>query len=195
MKNWSLLPAAVLLFAVSQLQAQDKAALREITAAYEEIEENYKDWPHYTYSAENLDGGHSYQHHVWKSDGDEGFIKVESLNFGDHGETKTQFFFKGADLLFSFDRSETSLMMPKAPTEIHETRCYFADGKLIRQLQKKGKFPAGTKTDTAGIKGKELPPSELESATETYTTQHEIAAQVIERARLLDSDEPISVEK
>src|SRR5687768_2484373 len=104
------------------LQAQNKPELAKITAAFETIETEHKDWPHYTYGAENLEGGQSYEHHVWKSDGDEGFIKVESLHFDDHGETKTQYYFKGADLIFTLDRSETSLMIPKAPTEVFEKR-------------------------------------------------------------------------
>jgi len=62
---------------------------------------------------------------------------VESLNFDDHGASKTQFFFKGADLLFTLDRSETSRMEPKASNVVTEKRYYFADQQLIRVLEKR----------------------------------------------------------
>jgi hypothetical protein len=54
---------------------------------------------------------------------------------------------------------------------------------LIRVLEKKGSFPAGKPADTAGLKNREVPPGELENAEETYRTQHEIAAGIIENLR------------
>jgi len=181
MKSLHFLPCLLILAA--PLRADDKSALKEISVAFDQIEKDYKDWPHYSYRVENLEGGQSRKEDVWKSEGDSGFIRVESQNFDDHGDLKTQFFFKGADLLFSLDRSESSLMEPKAPTNVTERRYYFSGEKLIRVLEKKGSFPAGKPADTAGLKNREVPPGELENAEETYRTQHEIAAGIIENLR------------
>ncbi len=171
------------LFLAAPLLADNKSALKEISVAFDQIEKDYKDWPHYSYQVENMEGGQSRKEDVWKSEGDSGFIRVESQNFDDHGELKTQFFFKGADLLFSLDRSESSPMELKAPTSVTERRYYFAGDKLIRVLEKKGTFPSGKPTNTAGLKNREVPPGELENADETYRTQHEIAAGIIENLR------------
>ena len=46
-----------LLLAGSLLHAEDKAAQKDISAVYQQIEAGFKTWPHYTYSAENLEGG------------------------------------------------------------------------------------------------------------------------------------------
>ncbi len=183
-----LIAFIALLTAVNPLHAQDKAALREISGAFDKIEADYKTWPHHTYGGENLEGGQAYEHSVWKSDGDKDFIKVESLDFNEHGESKTQFFFKDSRLLFTLDRRETVRMVPNAPTEVLERRYYFADSQLIRVLEKEGAFPNGGPTDTAGLKNRELPLNAIENAAETYSTQHEIAAGIIERARMLEQN-------
>ncbi|WP_395751591.1 hypothetical protein [Prosthecobacter sp.] len=111
------------------------------------------------------------------------------INSDDHGETKVQYYFKGDRLLFTLDRSETWRMIPKAPTDVVEKRYYFAKNQLIRLLEKKAQFPAGAPADTTGIKNLELPLNADETAAETYTTQHELAASVIERARKLEEEE------
>ncbi|WP_395751592.1 hypothetical protein [Prosthecobacter sp.] len=41
------------------LHAQDKAALNEIIAAFDETDAHFKEWQHYSYGAENLEGGAS----------------------------------------------------------------------------------------------------------------------------------------
>ncbi|WP_395746368.1 hypothetical protein [Prosthecobacter sp.] len=170
------------------LHAQDKAALNEVIAVFDEIDGHFNDWPHYSYGGENLEGGNSFLHQVWKSDGDQGYVKVEMLNADEHGQTKVQYYFKGDRLLFTLDRAETTLAMPKAPTDVVEKRYYFANHELIRLLEKKGRFPEGAATDTTALKNRELPVNADETARETYTTQHEMAAAVIERARKLEEE-------
>lgn len=171
------------------LAAQDKAALNEIIAVFDEIDAHFKDWPHYSYGAENLEGGHSYENHVWKSDGDAGLTKVEMVNADEHGMTKVQYYFKGDRLFFTLDRSETTLMMPKAPTDVVEKRCYFANNQLIRLLEKTAQFPAGAPMDTKGVKNRELPLNADKTAAETYTAKHALAASVIERALKLQEEQ------
>lgn len=169
--------------------AEDKAAFGEISAAFNEIEAHYKEWPHYLCSGENLEGGQGFEQHVWKSDGDRGFVKVESSNFDEHGVSKMQYYLKEGRLLFTLDRAETSLMTPKAPTDVVEKRCYFGNEQLIRLLEKKGQFPAGTSTDTVGIKNRELPLNGDKTPGETYAAQRQMALGIIERARILEGDD------
>jgi hypothetical protein len=71
----SIIPVVALLCIGSPLQAQDKNALRKITAVYESIEESFDSWPTYSMSAQNMEGGHSFHNHLWVSDGDEHLSK------------------------------------------------------------------------------------------------------------------------
>ncbi len=190
------LPFLALLASASAVHAQDKkAALREISADYEQIESNYKTWPHYSVTLENLEGGHSYTNQLWMSgDGDDQLSKLEAQNFGDHGESKLQFFFRGDRLLFSLDRREDAIIEPAA-TDVMEQRYYFADNKLIRLLKKQGRFSAGKPTDTTSLKNREQPldvqaPGD-ESPEETYRNQHEIAAPLMLKLRRLNADEDV----
>ncbi|MFZ4595194.1 MAG: hypothetical protein ACOYOF_13135 [Verrucomicrobiaceae bacterium] len=187
----SIFPLVVLLSASSLLPAQDKAALREIGAVYDQIEENHQTWTHYSTAVENLEGGHSFINHLWinDGDGDEKLSKLESLTFEDHGESKLQFFFKGDQLLFTLNRDETSFIEPEpGGNNVTEKRYYFADNRLIRLTEKKGRFPAGKPTDTSAIKGREIPLSEIENADETYRDQHEMTAPLIEKLLHLNDD-------
>lgn len=170
-------------------RSQDKAALNEVISVFDEIDAHFKEWTHYSYGADNPEGGRSYQHQVWKNDSDAGFVKVEMLNVNEHGETKVQYYFKGGRLFFTLDRAETALMIPRAPTDVVEKRYYFANNQLIRLLEKKGRFAEGTKADTTAIKNRELPVNaQEESAGETYTTQHKLAGAVLERVRKLEEE-------
>jgi len=186
-----ILPLIALLSAGTLLHAQDKAALRAISAVYDQIEANHETWAHYTFGGSNLEGGHSYVNNLWVSDGDEKLSKLESLNFGDHGESKLQFFFKGDELVFTLERDETSFIEPQpGGNDVTEKRYYFANNKLIRILNKKARFPAGKPTDTASVKGREVPLSEVENADETYTQQHELTAPLIHKLLTLQDDAP-----
>lgn len=55
------------LLMVGSVVAQDKAALKRISAVFESIEQNYESWPCHSYSAQGLEGGFAFEHHVWKS--------------------------------------------------------------------------------------------------------------------------------
>ena len=188
------LPLIALLISVSQVHAQDnKAALREISTAYDQIEKNYKTWTHFSMGAENLEGGQSFTNDLWvNSEGDDRLIKLESHSYDDHGETKAQFFFKGDRLLFTLDRHEEVLIEPNA-TDVVEMRSYFADNKLIRALRKKGRFAAGTPRDTISIKNVEVPVEPQAAGDETpeeaYRNQHELAAPLMQKLLHLDDDD------
>lgn len=187
MKNCLVL--ITLLSASTLLPAQDKAALREISAVYAQIEENHQSWNHYATTIQHADPGHSVVNQLWVStdEGDAKLSKLETTSSEDHGETKLQFFFKGDRLLFTLDRTETFLIDPNV-TDVDEKRYYFANEKLVRVLNKKGRFPAGKPADTGSIKGTEVPLSEIDNADETYRDQHEMTAPLIQKLLNLDED-------
>lgn len=179
---------AVLLTA-SSLVAQDKAALKRITSVFETVEENYESWPHLSYSASGLEGGYAYENHVWKSEDEPALYRVESLSFDDHGEGKKQFFFHGSELLFVLDRSEMTPMQENAATSVVEKRLYFAEGGLIRVLEKKGKFAVGKPTDTTALKNKEIPVDQVEGAEELYGNLEQEAQAIIAKAYQITADD------
>lgn len=186
MKTLLLLP---LLLCGSFLRAQDKAALKEISAVFEQIEKEHGAWPHHSYTGENLEGGYAYENHVWQAEDDSGLIRVESRRFDDHGESKTQYFIRGDELLFVLDRVENTPLQPKAKTEVEEKRLYFGGGKLIRLLTKHARFPAGVKTDTSAIGNQEELLSAVEGAGEFYSNYTHTAQAIVAKAASLDSDE------
>jgi len=183
----SLLLAVML--TASSLVAQDKAALKRITSVFETVEENYESWPHLSYSASGLEGGYAYENHVWKSEGEPALYRVESLSFDDHGEGKKQFFFQGSELLFVLDRSEMTPMQENAATSVVEKRLYFAEGGLIRVLEKKGKFAVGKPTDTTALKNKEIPVDQVEGAGELYGDLEKEAQAIIAKAYQITADD------
>lgn len=170
-----------LLCGTSLLFADEKASIEEISAAFEKIESSYETWPHHSLSGENLEGGHGFEKHVWKSDDDSGLIRVEEVLFGEHGETTTQFFLQGDTLLFVLDRSDATPMEENAPTTVTENRNYFAGGKLIRQLRKEGKFAAGKKTDTASLPNKTIPLAEVEGGDGLYEGYSDSARKIMDK--------------
>lgn len=186
-----LLVLAVTLTA-SILQAQDKAALKRISSAFEAVEENYKYWPHHSITGENLDGGYAFEHHVWKSEDEPPLYRIESVSFDDHGQAKKQFLFEGSELLFVLDRSEMTPMQEKAATSVVEKRQYFADNNLIRYLEKKGKFPEGKPTDTTAIKNKETPVEEVLGAGELYGDLEREAQAIMAKIQQIASDDVAS---
>ena len=179
---------AVLLTATSLL-AQDKAALKRISTVFESVEQNYESWPCLGYSAQGLEGGFSFEHHVWKSEDEPPLYRVESLTYDDHGEGKKQFFIQGDELLFVLDRSEMTPMQEKAATSVVEKRLYFANGSLIRMLTKEGKFAAGKPTDTTALKNKDIPIDEVQGAGELFGELEQEVRAIIAKARQIASDE------
>ena len=179
----SLLFIAVL--AGTALQAQDKAALKAIGAVYDQIEENHKSWSHSSMTVGNDSG--SFTNDLWESHDDDKLMKLQTYSGEDHGEMKTQFFFKGDELIFTLDRREEALIEPNA-TDVIEKRYYFINGQLARVLEKKGRFPAGKPTDTQTLKNREIPLSEIENADETYRDQHEMTAAVVQKLQSLQGD-------
>jgi hypothetical protein len=186
--NQALLLAALALTATF-LHAQDKAALKRISSVFEAVEENYKYWPHHSITGENLEGGYAFEHHVWQSNDEPPLYRVESLSFDDHGQAKKQFFFKGSQMLFVLDRSEMTPMQEKAATSVVEKRLYFAEGSLIRMLEKAGKFPEGKPTDTTSLKNKDTPVEEVLGAGELYGELEREAQAIMVKVNKISSDD------
>ena len=186
-----ILPLLAVLALSPLLQAQDKAALREISETFGQIEEHYKSWTHYSTIVDDAQSGHSTINNLWvnEGEGETKLIKLEALSFGDHGESKVQFFFKGDRLLFLLNRFETSLIEPEPGSDVKEKRFYFADNKLIRLLEKKAFFPAKKPTDTKDIKNREVPLREIENLDEIYALQHETTAPIIQKLLRLNEDD------
>lgn len=180
---------SVLALTASCLHAQDKAALKRISSVFETVEENYKYWPHHSITGENLEGGYAFEHHVWQSNDEPPLYRVESLSFDDHGQAKKQFFFKGSQLLFVLDRSEMTPMQEKAATSVVEKRLYFAEGSLIRMLEKAGKFPEGKPTDTTSLKNKDTPVEEVLGAGELYGELEREAQAIMVKVNKISSDD------
>lgn len=178
-----------LLLCSTMLQAQDKAALDEISKVFAEIEKNHDIWPHYSYQGDNLPGDHAYQHHVWQSNDDSGLIRVETQTFHDHGRSKIQYFIRGDELLFVLDRLENIPPEAEPTTTVMEKRCYFGGGKLVRLLTKEGAFAPGRPADTTGIANKTVPLAEVEDAAELYASYTTTAQAIVAKAASLDSDE------
>ncbi len=177
-----------LLLCCSLLHAEDKAALKEISTFFEQIEQNYEAWPHYSHTSENLDDGESFEDHVWLARDDSALIRIESLNYGSYGLAKTQYFIRGDELLFMLDRVENTTPQPKAPTQVDEKRSYFAAGKLVRVLTKEGEFPAGKPTDTISLPNKTVPAEELPDPKAAYDGHTKIARAIVAKFASLDSD-------
>ena len=181
---------ALLCLSISQtLPAQDKAALKAISAVFSEIEDNHESWNNYSTVVQNAAPVLTTIHHLWVSDGEgsEKLSKLETHSLEDHGEQKLQFYFKGDDLVFTLDRTENVLIDPNV-TDVIEKRYYFANNQLIRILKKEGRFPAGKPTDTDALKNEEVPLSEIENASETYVDQHEMTAPIIQKLLRLEDD-------
>jgi len=176
----------------SSLVAQDKAALKRISSVFESVEKNYEIWLHYSYSAAGLEGGHAYENHVWKSEDETPYYRVESLSFDDHGQGKKQFIMRGSELLFVLDRSEMTPMQENAATSVVEKRLYFAEGGLIRVLEKKGKFAAGEPTDTTALKNKDIPIDEVEGAGELYGDLEQEAQAIIAKAEQIAAEDSLA---
>ena len=84
-------------------------------------------------------------------------------------------------------------MMPKAATSVSEKRFYYVGEKLTRVLAKDGKFPAGKKTDTSGLKNADVPLSEIEGASEHYATmRQEALARIAKLKRITDDSTPVA---
>jgi hypothetical protein len=171
------------------LVAQDKARLKAISDTFSKIEENHEIWSNYSTVVQNAAPVMTTIHHLWISDGEgeEKLSKLETHSLEDHGESKQQFYFKGDQLIFTLDRTENVLIDPNV-TDVTEKRYYFADGQLIRVLNKQGRFPAGQPTETDALKSQAVPLSEIENASETYTLQHEMTAPVIQKLLRLAED-------
>lgn len=181
---------ALLCLSISRtLPAQDKAALKAISAVFSEIEDNHESWNNYSTVVQNAAPVLTTIHHLWVSDGEgsEKLSKLETHSLEDHGEQKLQFYFKGDDLVFTLDRTENVLIDPNV-TDVIEKRYYFANNQLIRVLKKEGRFPAGKPTDTDALKNEEVPLSEIENASETYVDQHEMTAPIIQKLLRLEDD-------
>jgi hypothetical protein len=179
---------ACLAFSVP-LFAQDKEVLKEISSIFTQIEESHESWNNYSTVVQNAAPVQTTINHLWVSDGegDEKLSKLETHSLEDHGETKQQFFFKGDQLVFTLDRTENVLIDPNV-TDVIEKRYYFANGQLIRVLNKQGRFPAGQPTETDALKSKAVPLSEIENASETYVLQHEMTAPLIQKLLHLEDD-------
>ena len=171
------------------LVAQDKARLKAISDTFSKIEENHEIWNNYSTVVQNAAPVMTTIHHLWISDGEgeEKLSKLETHSLEDHGESKQQFYFKGDQLIFTLDRTENVLIDPNV-TDVTEKRYHFADGQLIRVLNKQGRFPAGQPTETDALKSQAVPLSEIENASETYTLQHEMTAPVIQKLLRLAED-------
>jgi hypothetical protein len=180
----TILPILALLAGMT-LHAQDPAALKKISAAYEQIEEYHQSWSHSSMTVGNDSG--SFTNELWESHDDDKLMKLQTYNGEDHGETTLQFFFKSDQLIFTLERREEALIEPNA-TDVIEKRYYFIEGQLARVLEKKGRFPAGKPTKTAALKNQEIPLSEIENADETYRIQHEMTASVITKLQQLSED-------
>lgn len=181
---------ALLCLSISRtLPAQDKAALKAISAVFSEIEDNHESWNNYSTVVQNAAPVLTTIHHLWVSDGEgsEKLSKLETHSLEDHGEQKLQFYFKGDDLVFTLERTENVLIDPNV-TDVIEKRYYFANNQLIRVLKKEGRFPAGKPTDTDALKNQEVPLSEIENASETYVDQHEMTAPIIQKLLRLEDD-------
>lgn len=181
---------ALLCLSISRtLPAQDKAALKAISAVFSEIEDNHESWNNYSTVVQNAAPVLTTIHHLWVSDGEgsEKLSKLETHSLEDHGEQKLQFYFKGDDLVFTLERTENVLIDPNV-TDVIEKRYYFANNQLIRVLKKEGRFPAGKPTDTDALKNQEVPLSEIENASETYVDQHEMTAPIIQKLLRLEND-------
>lgn len=181
---------ALLCLSISRtLPAQDKAALKAISAVFSEIEDNHESWNNYSTVVQNAAPVLTTIHHLWVSDGEgsEKLSKLETHSLEDHGEQKLQFYFKGDDLVFTLERTENVLIDPNV-TDVIEKRYYFANNQLIRVLKKEGRFPAGKPTDTDALKNQEVPLIEIENASETYVDQHEMTAPIIQKLLRLEDD-------
>lgn len=179
-----------LLFCGSLLHAQDEnqAALKEISAVFEQIEDSYIGWRHYSYAGENMGGNQAYEEHVWQSLDKSDLVRIESRNYDSHSESKSQYFLRGGELLFMLDRVENTTPEPKAPTQVNERRSYFAGGRLIRMLTKEGEFPAGKPKDTATLPSKTVPANELPDPEAACAEFTKIAQRIVAKAASIDSD-------
>lgn len=183
------LALALLLITASTLTGQDKATLKRISSLFQTVEENYETWPHHSIRGENLEGGFGFEQHVWRSYDEPPLYRVESQAFDDHGPGLKQFFFEGHKLLFVLDRLESTPMEVNAATTVTEKRLYFAEGSLIRLLMKEGKFAAGKKVDTTGLKNKDIPIEEVQGAGELYGDLEQEARAIMAKIERITADE------
>lgn len=170
------------------LRADDKTDMREIGAAFEKIEREYKDWPHYEFRSDHLRGNAFNENHVWKSHGDEGYVRVETIGSDVSRNDRTQFFLKGGQLFFSIIRLENFLNQADSHTAVSERRYFFARGRLVHILGKTGDFPPGSANDMSTVKAIDLPLDngmDL-SPVSAYAQQQMAASGVIAKAKLLD---------
>ncbi|MFM2199014.1 MAG: hypothetical protein RLZZ505_2446 [Verrucomicrobiota bacterium] len=177
------IPATFVLFISCVFHcAADKEALKQIGAAVGRIEAGYQDWPRFSASAGNMEGGGGFERHIWLSDDDSGLLRAEVTYFTERGIVGNTFYARGDALLHVLDRAEETPMEEGAATDVIEKRFDFAGETVIRCRIKQAEFAEGEEADTAGIAGREIEPSDLEGAGELYggyqAILHEIIAEL-----------------
>ena len=157
-----LITAAFLGTAAASLAQDNTEAVQGIVAVYENVEANYKKWPHATVTRQAEGAPTEVKEDLWRN-GD-GLARIEVVNMDDHGPITSQYIMEGDQLIFVFKREEYEAMQPKAPTKVTEKRYYFSYDELIRALEKRGTFPAGKKADMSKVANKPVPLDKVEGA-------------------------------
>lgn len=145
----------------TSLSAQDKGALKRMTALFEKIESECESWPHLKLAVENLDGP-AVEQHIWRAPDDSGLLRTERTLFDDHGPLMRRIYVENNDVLFVLERAEYEAPREGAPVQVTEKRYYFSGGELIRAVGKKGEFAAGKPADTGKLPNKPLSADEIE---------------------------------
>jgi hypothetical protein len=145
----------------TSLTAQDRGALKRVTAVFEKIESEHEGWPHLKLTMENLDGP-SAEQHMWRAPDGSGLLRTERTLFDDHGPLMRRIYLENNDVLFVLERAEYEGPREGAPVQVTEKRYYFSGGELIRAIGKKGEFAAGKSVDTGKLPNKPLSGDEIE---------------------------------
>ena len=92
----------------------------------------------------------------WKENGN--WVKIQSSASSEHGHQVEDFYLKDGKLFFYYYQSGSYYYFPEYNyTKIDETRLYFAEGKLIYQLDKNFEDKSKEKVDLTRVPNQEVP--------------------------------------
>jgi len=140
-----------IVLAVPGIAPAQSEAISEISKVYNETEANLQEMRHLSFKEFNLEGEFTNTLNAWFDlTGD--LRKVSSDGISSHGDLLEEFFINDGKLVFYFSLGKHTPFVEKAKTTVKEERIYFHEGKVIRNLTKKGVFAEGAKHDMSKIK-------------------------------------------